>query len=129
MAKEISVLMVEPHKHPTLTTLESKLEPLQEAVGGLIEIVDIDEDACILCNEEGKLIGLEGNRRFCNDIIAGTFYVCGTDEYGDLDSLSLEQIETYSKIFWEPEDFTKEQVEDSIRIEFYPFDHEGGATK
>ena len=35
---------------------------MQEAVGGLIEIIDLSETACVICNEEGKLNGLEGNR-------------------------------------------------------------------
>lgn len=63
MQKEIKVVMVEPNKHPTVTTIKNKLENLQEAVGGLIEIINIEDNVCILCNEEGKLIGLEGNRK------------------------------------------------------------------
>ena len=34
------------------------------------------------CNEEGKLIGMEGNRRIGDgsSIIAGPFFICGTTE-------------------------------------------------
>ena len=78
--KEIKVLMVEPGKHPRVTTLKNDLDSLQEAVSigveqkGLIEIIGIAEGVCILCNEEGKLIGLEGNRRLGADILVGVFY-------------------------------------------------------
>lgn len=68
-AKEITVLMVEPGKHPKVTTLKDDLDSLQKAVSigadyqGLIEFVSLRNGDCIMCNEEGKLIGLEDNRR------------------------------------------------------------------
>lgn len=64
--KEIRVLMVEPGKHPRVTVLKNDLDSLQKAVSigadyqGLIEIISIGNGDCILCNEEGKLIGLDG---------------------------------------------------------------------
>ena len=91
--KEIRVLMVEPGKHPKVTTITNDLDSLQKAVSigceqqGLIEIVGIEDRVCILCNEEGKLIGLEGNRRLGNDILVGVFYVVGEDGRGNLVSL------------------------------------------
>lgn len=122
MKKEIKVVMVEPSKHPTIATINNDLESLQKAVGGLIEFVDIEENVCILCNEEGKLIGLEGNRRFYNDIIVGTFYVCGLDVDGDLDSLTPSQMDKYLRIFWEPESFTQEELDNSIVFKFIEID-------
>ena len=61
--KEIKVLKVKPHEHPEVYMLKNTLEVMQEAVGGYIDIVWLDDDVCILLNDEGKLIGLEGNRR------------------------------------------------------------------
>lgn len=122
MKKEIKVVMVEPSKHPTITTINNDLESLQKAVGGLIEFVGVDENICILCNEEGKLIGLEGNRRFYDDIIVGTFYVCGLDDDGDLDSLTLSQMDRYLRMFWEPESFTQEEIDNSIVFKFIEID-------
>lgn len=57
---------------------------MQEAVGGYIDILGLDDNVCILLNDEGKLIGLEGNRRIGSDIIVGDFFVCGSDEEGNL---------------------------------------------
>ena len=99
--KEIKVLMVEPGKHPREVVIHNDLDSLQKAVSigtdyqGLIEIIGIDDRVCILCNEEGKLIGLEGNRRFGDDIIAGVFYVVGEDGCGNLTSLPDAEMEKY----------------------------------
>ena len=60
--KEIKVLKVKPHEHPEVYMLKNTLEAMQEAVGGYIDIVGLDDNVCILLNDEGKLIGLEGNR-------------------------------------------------------------------
>jgi hypothetical protein len=123
----ITVLMVAPGKHPKVTTLENSLDALQKAVSigadeqGLIEIIGIDDRVCILCNEEGKLIGLEGNRRLGNDILTGVFYVIGEDGCGNLVSLPEAEIAKYAKLFWEPEVFCKEDVSSSIFVHFVDF--------
>ena len=105
--KEIKVLMVEPGKHPRVTVLLDDLDSLQKAVSigadyqGLIEIISIGNGDCILCNEDGKLIGLDGNRCVGRDIIVGVFYVMSEDREGDLISLSEKKIQYYQKLFWE----------------------------
>ena len=122
MQNEIKIVMVEPNKHPTITTIKTELENLQEAVGGLIEIIDIEDDVCILCNEEGKLIGLEGNRKFGDDILVGTFYICGSNAEGELTSLTESQINKYINFFWEPQTFTQREIENSIVFKFIPIE-------
>lgn len=119
--KKIKVLMVEPGNHPTVTELGNTLDSLQEAVSlgasyiGLIEIFLFDKDnIVILCNEEGKLNGLVGNRRINGDIIAGVFYICAEDEQGNLTSLSPEDMERYKAMFWNPEYYTENDVQNSL---------------
>ena len=118
--KTIKVLKVEPGEVPSVTTLENNLDALQKAVSigcdqqGLIEIIPIADNVVILCNEEGKLIGLEGNRRLGNDILVGVFYALGTDDEGNLCSLTEEQIVFYNNVFFFPETFSKEEVENTI---------------
>ena len=122
---KITVLMVEPGKHPRETALDNNLDALQKAVSigaesqGLIEIVDVEQGVCILCNEEAKLIGLEGNRRFGDDILTGVFYVTGSTEDGELATLPPEAMEKYRKRFWEPETYTAEDVENALTVCFY----------
>ena len=109
--KHIKVLKVAPMERPSLCTLENELSSLQKAVSidadyvGLIEIIDLDEEACLLCNEEGKLIGLAPNRCLENDVICGVFYVTGQDRVGNLMSLTDEQIRYYSERFSDIEYF------------------------
>ena len=117
----IRVLEVKPHEYPKEFILENSLEAMQEAVGGLIDIIDLEEDTCILLNDEGKLMGLEGNRRFYDDIIVGNFYICGSDEEGNLTSLTDEQMEKYKEIFYEPQEFTEDEIEETTRIEVITF--------
>ena len=96
---------------------------MQEAVGGLIDIVDIDDDgACLLLNDEGKLIGLEGNRRIGDDVIVGNFYVCGSSEDGEMVSLTDKEMAKYKEKFWEPEEITQEEIDAACRIELHPLD-------
>ena len=125
--KGIRVLMVEPHKHPVVTTLENNLDALQKAVSvgvetqGLIEIISIADGVCLLCNEEGKLIGLEGNRRIGQDIIAGVFYVAGEDGNGNLASLPEQTLLAYQHRFWAVEEYTQEDVEQALLMRFLWF--------
>ena len=122
--EEIMALMVEPLKEPRVVMLKTDLDSLQKAVSigadyqGLIEIISLGDGTCILCNEEGKLIGLEGNRRIGHDIIAGVFYVVGENEEGDLISLTDQQLEFYEKRFFFPEYYAKEEVANHIFIAF-----------
>ena len=44
--KEIKVLKVKPHEHPEVCTLENSLEAMQEAVGGYIDILGLDDNVC-----------------------------------------------------------------------------------
>lgn len=104
--REIKVLKVSPCKAPEVVTLVNELEELQKAVSieadyvGLIEIIAIDDDICVLCHESGKLLGLQPSRRLGYDVICGTFYIVGEDsEEGELCSLSDKDIEKYKAIF------------------------------
>ena len=121
--KTITVLKVAPMKEPTTVTLKNDLDSLQKAVSegcehqGLIEIIPIAEGVAILCNEEGKLLGLQGNRRLGNDILVGTFYVVGEDEEGNLCSLTDKKMAFYHTMFLKPEVFSEGEIEASLFFE------------
>lgn len=83
----MKVLMVQPGEIPHETDIESGLESLQAAVDGPIQAVYPYEDpVALICNEEGKLIGLPLNRALRDDIgeiydiIAGNFLITGLGE-------------------------------------------------
>ena len=76
------VVIFDPGKPGRVADVANELKALQEVVGGYIEAVGFATDAVIICNEEGRLLGLPENRlRIC-----GTFLVCGVegDEFADL---------------------------------------------
>ncbi len=104
----MNVLVIEPLKEPYEATIDGKLETLQELVGGLIEAIYPFEDdhVALICNEEGKLLGLPLNRALRDergeiyDIVSGTFLICSAPpESESFESLSDEQIQKYKRKF------------------------------
>lgn len=110
------MLVVEPGKHPYVAAIENRMQALQRAVGGWIEVISLDEESLIIGNDESKLLGLPGNRQLENDILAGTFLIVGRQ--GDaFTSLSEENQVYYANVFWEPEEITPEEVQETMRCD------------
>lgn len=119
------VLIIEPGKAPLVTEIDNDLKSLQEIVEGNIEVVYLEANLLIVCNEEGKCLGLAGNRCIDNgDLIAGTFLICGGNYEGEMVSLTDEQIAKYNERFKEPEYYTSEEVENAIFVEIYDLEDE-----
>lgn len=117
---KIRILIVEPNKEPRQVRVEHTLKDFQNIVDGLIEIVELEDNVDLVCNEEGKLRSLELNRAITNDIIAGTFFIAGQHE-GETISLSRKQIKKYKKRFRLENDrdiieFVKATVGDSEKL-------------
>ena len=63
LPRTIDVVLVEPGKLARTAKITATLEGMQAVVGGVIEpFYPFEEQVCIVCNEEGKLIGLPLNR-------------------------------------------------------------------
>lgn len=118
-SSEIRVLRVRPGQVPEQIQIPNTLSAFQQEVGGWIETVSLGDGAILICNEEGKLSGMDGNRRLGNDIIAGPFLVVGDDGKGGFCSLQNDQVHTWQKQFAQPELFQPGEIENSIRIEFH----------
>ena len=75
-----------PGCEPELVEVENTLKVLQTEVGGYIETVTIASDAVVICNEEGRILGLPDNCRFCGVDFVGTILVVGRskDEFCDV---------------------------------------------
>ena len=55
----MNVLLVAPMEPPRRVEIENSLESMQAVVGGLIQAVyPFDEPVALVCNDEGKLLGL-----------------------------------------------------------------------
>ncbi len=102
------VLIVEPGNKPYPKEIDGSLKSMQEVVGGYIEAVYPfeDEGVALICNEEGKLIGLPPNRflrdeeGYVFELVAGTFFLCeAPSDSESFESLSEEMIKKYSEVF------------------------------
>ena len=105
------IVLVEPRKVAQITEMELSLENMQKTVGGLIQAVYPWEDkVTLVCNDEGKLLGLPPNRALedengdVHDIVHGTFFICGLTE-DNFGPLTDEQAELYLKKFRNPQAF------------------------
>ena len=59
----LSVLKIAPGQHPQQVEIDNDLKALQQAVGGSIDAVyPFADPVAIICNDEGKLMGLPLNR-------------------------------------------------------------------
>lgn len=114
------IVYVEPHRPAFEAEIPHEYEAESKAVGGLIECVGNGDETCIVCNDEGKLIGMEGNRHLDNgvSIIAGPFFVCG-ETLDDFRSLTDEETQKYLERFSEPEDISRAEVEADMGFTFY----------
>lgn len=116
--KTIKALVINPGMSADAIEIESDLESLQEIVGGYIEIVwPFNDNAAIICNEEGKILGLEKNRPIHDedglvyDIVCGTMIIAGDDEdSGEFVSLTDNQIAYYKKYYDEIWHKTHEEI-------------------
>ena len=60
---KIKVILFEPNKLAKVTEIDHTLEGMQRVVKGSIEaFYPFDDPVCIVCNEEGKLNGMQPNR-------------------------------------------------------------------
>ena len=109
--EKMTVLVVEPRKEPYVKEIDPGLHSLQAEVGGDIGAAyPFRDPVALVCNDEGKLIGLDLNRGLRDengelyDIMAGTFLVVGLGEE-DFASLSPELAQKYMEHFRQPEQF------------------------
>lgn len=118
---KIKALLVKVHEPPVEVDVGNDWRSFSSHVGGYIEFYPLENNVSIVLNEEGKLIGLPGNRCVGNEIIAGDFLIVGDNDIGECISLTPNQIAKYKERFKTPEEYTKEQVEDNIHIEVITF--------
>ena len=102
MSKKLKALLVEENKLPKVIEIDNTVSSLQEVVKGYIEYTYMNgiEDATIICNEEGKINGMDPNRDIGNDIVFGPFLIVGDDpNIGENLSLTDEQINKFMEMF------------------------------
>lgn len=109
------ILIVEPEKAPREAVIEHTLEAMQAVVGGPIQAVyPFEEPVALICNDEGKSLGLPWNRMLRDssgeiyDIIPGTFFLCAAPKDSEsFEGLSRDYVQTYTRMFQHPEYFLR----------------------
>ena len=111
--KGLTVVACYPGKTAQVIEIEGSLESMQKFVGGSIQAVyPFNDPVAIICNDEGKLIGMKPNRALYTengemyDFISGPMFVCGLGEE-DFASLQGELLEKYLDKYKHPEVFVK----------------------
>ena len=100
--KKISVLIKRPGYLPRHVNMSNRLENFQRYVGGYIEVFPLTTDVVVICNEEGKLLGLPYNCTLLNETFVGDIIVCGVDgdEFTDL-PISYKDMKLVLPQLWE----------------------------
>jgi hypothetical protein len=110
----MKILVVEPLKVPYEKEIDGSLASMQAVVGGLIQLLYPFEDPelALICNDEGKLLGLPYNRALRDedgriyDVVAGRFFLCRAPaDSENLAGLTEEQVKFCMNRFKRPELF------------------------
>jgi hypothetical protein len=100
----LRVVGLEPGKPACEAEITDSLRSFQQAVGGHIEVFcPFDDNAVIVCNEEGKIHGLPSNRTVHGEPMVGNLVIVGDNGEGEFCSLTDEQIRQYLAEFQSPE--------------------------
>lgn len=70
----MKILAVRTGELPEVIDIEHSLDAESEFVGGYIQTISLSSTAILVCNDDGKVIGLKPNRVIPGDFIAGFFY-------------------------------------------------------
>ncbi len=130
----ITCIKCAPNKNAEVVQLKQDLRSLQEAVDGYIEYCYPfdDDNICVLCNEEGKLIPLDFSRPVLDDdnnifdLVAGTCYIMGCTPDGYNRSLTDDEIKYYMKLWFYPIEVFKWVMPNEEVIDIRPFDGNTG---
>ena len=87
----IEVIYKKPGKAPEIREIVNTLDIFQTLVGGHIETVRLTKSVLLVCNEEGKLLGLEPNIFCRNDVIVGPVILVGDagEDFGSVKDIEL----------------------------------------
>lgn len=87
--KTVKIIYKKPNEFPAVMEIEDTIENYQDLVGGYIETVSFNDKTLIVCNEEGKLLGLEPNIIYNGDCIVGPVIFVDYNDDGDFVDCSI----------------------------------------
>lgn len=102
----MQILIVEPGRRPRPAEIDGTVEAMQEIVGGKFQVMYPPEDIALVFNNDPDTPRPPQNRAVQDDIVRGTFFLCGAPENGNrFVSLTDGQLQHYMKTFALPEVF------------------------
>lgn len=94
-----TIVFKEPNKEPVVMQIENSLEAEQRLIQGDLQQLNIEDNVCIICDEEGKLNGKEPNieHKIYGTIVGNIFVIGKNYRTGQYVSLTEKQVEKYIK--------------------------------
>lgn len=124
----VKVILAQPGQPACIVDMVLSLENMQKTVGGMIQgIYPWEDKVALVCNDEGKLLGMSPNRALEDedgrvyDIVHGTFFICGLSE-DNFAGLSDELARKYLKKFRNPQTFVRMGTGQLLIMEHYIFE-------
>lgn len=93
--RQIMICIKKPGRQPEVEPLfDNTLDAMQKEVGGWIETVTLCTDLVLICNEEGRLIGLPYNTTICGHDFFGTVLAVGVkgDEFASIKGSNISTV-------------------------------------
>lgn len=99
---KIKVMMCPADREPYVTWISDTLENMQKIVGGYIQAVTAATDAVVICNEEGRLMGLPENKSLPFGGFCGDCFICGSEgeNFTSLPELEIAVLMIHAKRRW-----------------------------
>ena len=118
--KPIKVVSVPIGRQAFIKEISTELKSLQAEVGGYMQaLYPYEDEVALICNDEGKLMGLPLNRALkldgmsgneIYDIIAGDFFICYAPYSSEnFESMPDDLLQKYLELFRYPEKFLIKQ--------------------
>lgn len=101
--------------------ISNTLDAFQNYVGGVIQVILLNGVVDVICNEEGKVMGLPVNRALLDDngkpvdIFVGDIVAVRHDEEGNFTDIQESDMETITKYLM-PLDYAKVHVLEEDRV-------------
>lgn len=99
------VIICKPGEKPEVKDIENELSVLQGIVDGYIEVLyPFPFDVCMICNDEGKLVGLPESVLLFDDnldvydVVAGPCIITSSNEGEDLTELEIRKVLAYWEV-------------------------------
>jgi hypothetical protein len=93
----IKVLICNAGESPKIEVIDNDIKPMQEIVGGYVQMLQIGNGICLLCNEDGLMQQLQPNFMTQWGMIVGNVIFAGErgQEFASLNDEQIYDIRAY----------------------------------